>query len=68
MKLFYQCVNEYATNNGIVAFAWDTNDVSGLSGEAGSSTIIDRANCAVVGTNAMDGIKAGVAAGVWYAP
>lgn len=68
VKLFYQCVNEYATNNGIVAFAWDTNDVSGLSGEAGSSTIIDRANCAVVGTNAMDGIKAGVAAGTWYAP
>ena len=68
VKLFYQCVNEYATNNGVVAFAWDTNDVSGLSGEAGSSTIIGRANCTVVGTNAMEGIKAGVAAGTWYAP
>ncbi len=62
---FYQCVNQYATNNGIVAFAWDTNDVAGLQGEGGSSTIIDRANCLVVGNNALAGIKAGVAAGQW---
>ena len=62
---FYQCVNEYATNNGIVAFAWDTNDVANLAGEGGSSTIIDRAKCTVVGTNAMAGILAGAAAGVW---
>ena len=65
VKYFYQCVNEYATNNGIVAFAWDTNDVNGLNQEGGSSTIIDRANCAVVGSNAMQGIKSGVAAGAW---
>ncbi len=65
VKYFYQCVNEYATNNGIVAFAWDTNDVNGLNQEGGSSTIIDRANCAVVGSNAMQGIKTGVAAGAW---
>ena len=68
VKLFYQCVNEYAVNNGIVPFAWDTNDVSGLAGEGGSTTIIDRANCKVVGTNAMQGILAGAAAGTWYAP
>lgn len=65
VKYFYQCVNEYATNNGIVAFAWDTNDTNGLNQEGGSSTIIGRANCAVVGNNAIEGVKAGVAAGKW---
>ena len=65
VKAFYQCVNEYATNNGIVAFAWDTNDVAGLGKESGSSTIIGRAAKSVVGQNAMDGILAGVAAGQW---
>ena len=65
VKKFYQCVNEYATNNGIVAFAWDTNDVAGLGKESGSSTIIGRSAKAVVGQNAMDGILAGVAAGQW---
>jgi len=62
---FYQCLNEYATNNGIIAFAWDTNNITGLQTEAGSTTIIDRAKCAVVGTNAMAGITAGCAAGQW---
>jgi len=65
VKAFYQCVNEYATNNGIVAFAWDTNDVAGLGKESGSSTIIGRASKSIVGQNAMDGILAGVAAGTW---
>lgn len=65
VKAFYQCVNEYATNNGIVAFAWDTNDVAGLGKESGSSTIIGRAAKSIVGQNAMDGILAGVAAGQW---
>ena len=65
IKLFYQCVNEYATNNGIVAMAWDTNYTAGLSTTDGSSTIIDRAKCIVVGNNAMEGVKAGVAAGNW---
>ena len=65
VKLFYQCVNEYATNNGCVAFAWDTNDVDGLSTANGSTTIIDRAKCTLVGTNAMAGILAGAAAGTW---
>ena len=65
VKAFYQCVNEYAINNGIVAFAWDTNDVAGLGKETGSTTIIGRAAKAVVGQNAMDGILAGVAAGTW---
>ncbi len=65
VKYFYQCVNEYATNNGIIAFAWDTNNTNGLNSEGGSSTIIDRANSAVVGNNAMEGVKAGVAAGKW---
>ncbi len=65
VKLFYQCVNEYGVNNGIVPFAWDTNDVGGLYAEGGSSTIIDRAGAKVVGTNALEGIKAGAAAGRW---
>lgn len=65
VKLYYQKVNELATNNGLVAFAWDTNDVAGLGKEGGSSTIIGRAAKTVVGQNAMDGILAGVAAGQW---
>ena len=65
IKLFYKCVNEYATNNGAVAFAWDTNYLAGLTTSDGSSTIIDRANAKVVGDNAMEGIKAGCAAGHW---
>ena len=65
VKFFYQCVNEYAANNGIVAFAWDTNDTNGLNGEGGSSTIIDRAKRTVVGTNAMEGILKAVAEATW---
>lgn len=65
VKYFYQCVNEYAVNNGAIAFAWDTNYVGGLNTEVGSFTIIDRASCKLVGTNAMEGIKAGVAIGIW---
>lgn len=65
VKLFYQCVNEYATNNGVIAMAWDTNYPAGLNNSDGSSTIIDRAACKVVGNNAMEGIKAGIAAGKW---
>lgn len=65
IKLFYKLVNEYGINNGIIPFAWDTNYPVGLKQEGGSSTIIDRSKCTVVGTNALEGIKAGVAAGVW---
>lgn len=65
VRAYYECVNRYATDNGIVAFAWDTNDVAGLLTEGGSSTIIDRAKAAVAGQHALDGIKAGVAAGQW---
>lgn len=65
VKLYYQKINELATNNGLVAFAWDTNDVSGLGRETGSSTIIGRATASVVGNNAMQGILAGIAAGQW---
>ena len=45
--------------------AWDTNYTAGLNNSDGSSTIIDRATCKVVGNNAMEGIKAGVSAGKW---
>ena len=65
VKLYYKCVNEYAVNNGIVAFAWDTNSTHDLQTEAGTGTIIDRANCKIVGTNAMEGIKEGLAAAKW---
>lgn len=65
VKAYYQCVNQYATNNGVVAFAWDTNDVANLLNEGGSSTIIDRSKGTIVGTNAMEGVKAGIAAGQW---
>jgi len=65
VKYYYQYLNQTAVNCGIIPFAWDTNDTAGLGKESGSTTIIDRANAAVVGANAMEGIKAGVAAGQW---
>ena len=65
VKYYYQYLNQTAVNCGIVPFAWDTNDISGLGKESGSTTIIDRAKCAVLGHPAMDGITAGAAAGVW---
>ena len=65
VKYYYQFLNQTAVDNGIVPFAWDTNDTSGLGKEGGSSTIVDRAACTVVGTNAMAGVKAGAAAGQW---
>ena len=65
VKYYYQYLNQTAANCGIVPFAWDTNDTAGLGKESGSTTIIDRAKCTVVGTNAMEGIKAGAAAGSW---
>ncbi len=65
VTLFYKCVNEYAVNNGIIPFAWDTNNAAGLLTEAGSSTVIDRSKCTVVGTSALAGINAGITAGKW---
>ena len=65
VKFYYQYLHQVAINNGVIPFAWDTNDIAGLGKESGSSTIIDRANASVIGINAMEGIKAGVAAGVW---
>ena len=62
VKYYYRTLNYEAAIRGIVPFAWDTNDVAGLGKESGSSTIIDRANAAVKGTNAMEGILEGVAA------
>ena len=65
VKYYYQTLNQYAVNRGIVPFAWDTNDVAGLGKESGSSTIINRSSSTVAGTNAMEGIKAGCAAAQW---
>jgi len=65
VKYYYQYLNQQAVANGIIAFAWDTNYKAGLGTEAGSSTIIDRTVPTVVGTNALEGIRAGVAAGTW---
>lgn len=62
---YYQCINQYAVNNGIIPFAWDTNDVNGLNTEGGSTTILGRSSVTLVGTNAMAGIRAGVQAAVW---
>lgn len=65
VKAFYAHLHRVAVDNGIIPFAWDTNDVAGLGKESGSTTIIDRAKATVAGTNAMQGIKDGVAAGQW---
>lgn len=60
VKAFYQCVNQYGLENGIVPFAWDTNDVANLKTEGGSSTIIDRSGLKVVGEHALAGIMAAI--------
>ncbi len=65
VKYYYEYLNQQATDNGIVAFAWDTNDTGGLLKEAGSGTIIDRSSCTVAGVNALPGIIAGCKAGSW---
>lgn len=65
VKYYYKCINQYAINNGVVPFAWDTNDPNSQNGEGGSSTIIDRSKVSLVGVNAMAGILEGVAAGTW---
>ena len=68
VKLYYKRLNEYAVNNGMVPFAWDTNSVGSLKKEEGSSTILDRAGLKIIGTNAIEGIKEGAAAGQWPIP
>ncbi len=65
VKFFYQYLNQTAVNDGIIPFAWDTNNAADLGKESGSTTIIDRAKPAIVGANAMQGIMDGVAAGQW---
>ena len=65
VKSYYKYLNAQAIQNGIIPFAWDTNDTAGLGKESGSTTIIDRANAAVIGTNAMKGIQEAVAEAAW---
>lgn len=65
VKAFYKYLNAQAIKNGIIPFAWDTNDVGGLDRESGSTTIIDRAKATVVGNNAMQGIREAVNETTW---
>lgn len=65
VKSYYKYLNAQAIQNGIIPFAWDTNDTAGLGKESGSSTIIDRAKGTVVGSNAMKGILEAVAESAW---
>lgn len=65
VKHYYKYLNAQAIRNGIVPFAWDTNDTSGLGKESGSTTIIDRAKVSVIGSNAMKGIQEAVAETTW---
>lgn len=65
IRLYYKSLNQLCTDNGIVAFAWDTNYPDGLNTTNGSNTIIDRNSCTVAGRNAMQGILDGVQAGQW---
>lgn len=61
VKLFHKVVNEYAINNGIVPFVWDTNGMNPKQ----SMDIFNRSSLSVYNPHAMEGIKAGVAAGKW---
>ena len=65
VKSFYKYLNAQGIQNGIVPFAWDTNDIAGLGKESGSTTIIDRAKASVVGSNAMSGIQEAVKEAAW---
>ena len=65
VKTYYKYLNAQAIQNAIITFAWDTNDTAGLAKESGSSTIIDRAKAAVIGSNAMKGILEAVAENTW---
>ena len=65
VKYWFECMNKYCVNYGIVPFAWDVNYVAGLNSKDGTMTIIDRANCKVIGENAMNGILDGAAGATW---
>ncbi len=61
VKLFHKVVNEYAINYGMVPFVWETN---GLNPKH-TMDVLNRGTLSVHNTHAMEGIKAGVAAGKW---
>lgn len=61
VKLFHKVVNEYAINCGIIPFVWDTNGMNPKQ----SMDVINRSSRSIYNTHAMEGIKAGVAAGKW---
>lgn len=61
VKLFHKVVNEYAINCGIIPFVWDTNGMNPKQ----SMDVINRSSLSIYNPHAMEGIKAGVAAGKW---
>lgn len=60
IKLFHHVVNEYAINNGIVPFVWETN---GRGNE--SMDVLDRSTLGIYNKFAFEGIQEGVKAAKW---
>lgn len=61
VKLFHKVVNQYAVQNGIVPFVWDTNSMNPKQ----SMDIINRRSLSIYNPMALQAIKDGVAAGKW---
>ena len=64
VRLYHKLAVKYAIDNGMVPMVWDIN-VPDQNGTAGIMTIINRADCSLFGTPAMEGINEGLALGQW---
>ncbi len=64
IRLFYKLVNQYGVERGIIPFTWDTNGFPSNPVD-GTMTIINRADCTIYNSYALEGVKEGVSAAQW---
>lgn len=64
VRLYHKLAVKNAIDNGMVPMVWDIN-VPDQNGTAGIMTIINRADCSLFGSPAMEGINEGLALGQW---
>lgn len=64
IKLFNKLVVQNAINCGMVPMVWDIN-VANQNGTNGVMTVINRDNCSVFCTPALEGIMEGASSGKW---
>lgn len=64
VRLFHEKVVSESINNGCIPVLWDPNYCQ-HGGTKGSMSVINRSTLTVWNTYAMEGIQAGVSAGVW---